>query len=82
MDAAVRKRQYRLRSRRFRARQRQGVRVVHVEVSDRVLTFLLETHRLTEAEANDRGTIARRIAELAEDAVSSWEAKEGRISTA
>jgi hypothetical protein len=60
---------------------------VNVEVSDRVLTFLLEAGLITDAEAlaDDRsadGVLARRIAELAEDAVSAWEAREGRISTA
>jgi hypothetical protein len=59
---------------------------VDVEISDRVLTFLLETGRITEAEcaADDRsadGVIARTIARLAEEAVSAWEMREGRIST-
>jgi hypothetical protein len=89
MDARVaRKRaQQNARRKRHRRRQAKGLRIVDVPISDRVLTFLLETGRLSDAEAltDDRsadGVLARRIAELAEDAVSAWEAREGRISTA
>ena len=71
----------------WRRRHRKGVRIVDVAISDRVLSFLLESGRISDAEAltDDRsadGVIAARIAQLAEDAVSAWEAREGRISTA
>jgi hypothetical protein len=82
MDDLTRKRQYRVRSRRFRARQRQGRFMVTVEVTPRVVSFLFETGRLGDAQAEDRAAIARQLALIAEDAVSAWEAKEGRISTA
>jgi hypothetical protein len=84
MDASVtRRRQQRVRTRRYRRRQRKGVRIVSVEVSERVLAFLIESGRLgaTEALSADRSVLARRIAELAEDACSAWECREGRIST-
>jgi hypothetical protein len=59
-----------------------GVRVVNVEVSDRVLSYLIETGQLSEAETLDRAAIARRLAQLAEQAVNEWEQRTGRISTA
>lgn len=86
-DRVVRKRQQqRVRRKRWRRRHRKGVRIVDVAISDRVLSFLLESGRISDAEAltDDRsadGVLARRIAELAEQAVSDWEAKTGRIST-
>ena len=87
MDALARKRQlHKARRRRWRARQRKRVRVVNVEVSDRLLWFLIETGRISDAEAlaDDRGAtgpIARAIAQMAEDQVSAFEVREGRIST-
>jgi hypothetical protein len=86
VDDLARKRQlHKARRKRWRRRQRQGVYVVDVPISDRVLVFLLETGQLSDAElaADDRsadGAIARTIARLAEAAVTAWEAREGRIS--
>jgi hypothetical protein len=84
MDASVvtRRRQQRARTRRYRRRQAKRVRVVNVEISDRVVAFLLETGRLSDAEAEDRAALARRIAQLAEDACTDWELRTGRINTA
>jgi hypothetical protein len=86
MDLARKRLQQRVRTKRCRRRQRKGLRIVNVPISDRVVSFLLEAGLITDAEAlaDDRGAdgvIARRIAQLAEDAVSAWEAREGRIST-
>jgi hypothetical protein len=86
-DQVTRKRaQQKARRKRWRRRQRKGVRIVDVPISDRVLTFLLETGRISDAEcaADDRsadGAIARTIARLAEQLTTDWEQRTGRIST-
>jgi hypothetical protein len=86
-DRVTRKRlQQRARTRRFRRRQRQGQILVQVTVSERFLSYLVEIGALTEAEAmaadrSANGPIARKLAALAEDAVSKWEQAEGRISS-
>jgi hypothetical protein len=60
--------------------------IVNVPISLRFLSYLAETGQLSDAElaADDRsadGAIARTIARLAEQAVTEWEMKTGRITT-
>jgi hypothetical protein len=87
VDDLARKRQlHKARRKRWRRRQRKRTFIVDVEISDRVLTFLLEICRFSEAEcaADDRsasGPIARAIAQMAEQETSRWEAETGRIWT-
>jgi hypothetical protein len=86
MDASVSPRKRRLqvaRRKRWRRRQKAGTFVVSVEISARLLMFLVETGRISEAEckANDRRAISRSLAALAEQLVTDWEQSSGRINT-
>jgi hypothetical protein len=62
MDACLtrKRQQQKARRKRWRRRQRKRTFIVDVEISDRVLTFLLETGRISEAEcaADDRSPTA------------------------
>jgi hypothetical protein len=87
VDALTRKRRLKQqRDNRYRRRQRKETIIVDVSVSLRVLVCLLETGLVSEAElaAGDRsadGPIARGLARLHEAAVTTWEVREGRITT-
>jgi hypothetical protein len=52
------------RSRQYRERQRHGVRVIHIEVSNDVVDALVETRALAAWDADDADAIAASIEKI------------------